>query len=229
MGREDLPAVNRILSKAFTAARISDGIKNTHVPLCHLSFLEMYLTAFPPGGLVVENSDGLVGYTFSRLWGEVAWIGPVSVIPAHQGRHLGQQLMVRVIEVLKQAGARVIGLETMPRSYRNIGFYTKLGFLPQNLTLDLVLPVPRLPEEPQPADYEVTFYSEAGPAQRAFLDSAAEALARRIDPHLSMRPEMELTRQFHYGDTLCVRQGRDLLRVSSSTPKPIRQMKRQDI
>jgi ribosomal protein S18 acetylase RimI-like enzyme len=211
MRREDLPAVNLILSKAFTAARISDGLKNTHVPPCHLSFLEMYLTAFPAGCLVIENSDGMVGYTFSRLWGEVAWIGPVSVIPAHQDKKLGQQLMVRVLEILKDAGARVIGLETVPRSYRNIGFYTKLGFLPQNLTVDLILPIPRLPEEPLPADYEVIFYGDTDPAQRAFLDSAAEALARRLDPHLSVLREIELTRQFQYGDTFCVRRGREML------------------
>ncbi len=211
MRHDDLPAVNRILSKAFTAARISDGLKNTHVPLCHLSFLEMYLAAFPAGCLVIENGAGLVGYTFSRLWGEVAWIGPVSVIPAHQDKKLGQQLMVRVLEILKDAGARVIGLETVPRSYRNIGFYTKLGFLPQNLTVDLILSVPRLPEEPLPADYEVIFYGDADPAERAILGSAADALARRLDPHLSARPEIELTRQFQYGDTLCVRRGRELL------------------
>jgi predicted N-acetyltransferase YhbS len=211
MHRNDLPAVNRILSKAFTAARISDGLKNTHVPLCHLSFLEMYLSAFPAGCLVIENENGLVGYTFSCLWGEVAWIGPVSVIPAHQGKKLGQQLMVRVVEILKNSGARVIGLETVPRSYRNIGFYTKLGFLPQNLTVDLILSAPRLPEEPLPADYEVIFYGDTNPAARAFLGSAADALARRLDPHLSVLPEMELTHQFQYGDTLCLRRGRELL------------------
>jgi hypothetical protein len=119
--------------------------------------------------------------------------------------------MVRVLEILQNAGARVIGLETVPRGYRNIGFYTKLGFLPQNLTVDLILSVPRLPEEPLPADYEVIFYGDADPAKRAFLDSAANALARRLDPHLSVLREIELTRQFQYGDTLCVRRGRELL------------------
>ncbi|MDZ7292086.1 MAG: GNAT family N-acetyltransferase [candidate division KSB1 bacterium] len=211
MRRSDLPSVNLILSKAFTAARIDDGFKNAHVPLCHLSFLEMYLAAFPAGCFVIENGSSLVGYTFSRLWGEVAWIGPVSIIPAHQGKKLGQQLMVRAIEVLKSANAKVIGLETMPRSHRNLGFYTKLGFIPQNLTVDLTLPVPRDPEEPWPADYEVVFYNETDSAEREFLVFAADALARRIDPHLSIRPEIELTWRFQYGDTMCVRHGNELL------------------
>jgi GNAT superfamily N-acetyltransferase len=211
MRRNDLPTVNQILSKAFTGARINDGFKNPHVPLCHLSFLEMYLAVFPAGCFVVEHDNRLVGYAFSRLWGEVAWIGPVSVIPAHQGKKLGQQLMVKVLETLQGAGARVIGLETMPRSVDNIGFYTRLGFLPQMLTVDLILPVPRRPEEPYLADYEVVFYNDADPAQKTFLISAADELARRLDPHLSIRPEIEVTSQFDYGNTICVRRERELL------------------
>jgi GNAT superfamily N-acetyltransferase len=171
----------------------------------------MYSDAFPAGCFVIENETGLIGYSFSRLWGEVAWIGPVSIIPAQQAKKLGQKLMVQVIETLKHAGARVIGLETVPRSLRNIGFYAKLGFLPQNLTLDLVLPVPRHPEAPWPTNYEVVFYGDANPAERMALGSAAEELGRRLDPHLSIRPEIELTRQSQYGDTICVRHGRELL------------------
>jgi len=211
MQRSDLPAVNLILAKAFTAARISDGFKTPQVPLCHLSFLEMYLAVFPSGCFVMDDPNGLVGYAFSRLWGEVAWIGPVSVIPAHQGKKLGQQLMVKTIETLQRHGARVIGLETMPRSMHNIGFYTKLGFLPQNLTVDLIQAVPRRPEEHFPADYEVLSYNDANPAERAVLLAATETLARRLDPHLSIRPEIEVTHQFHYGDTIFVRRGREML------------------
>ncbi len=211
MRRSDLPAVNRVLAKAFTAARINDGFKTPRVPLCHLSFLEMYLAIFSNGCFVMDDQNGLVGYSFSRLWGEVAWIGPVSVIPAHQGKKLGQQLMVKSIETLQRNGARVIGLETMPRSVHNIGFYTKLGFLPQNLTVDLIQAVPRYPETPFPADYQVLSYNNADPDERASLLAATETLARRLDPHLSVRPEIEVTHQFNYGDTIFARRGRDLL------------------
>ena len=211
MQRNDLPAVNRVLAKAFTAARISDGFKTSRVPLCHLSFLEMYLAVFPNGCFVIDDANGLVGYAFSRLWGEVAWIGPVSVIPAHQGKKLGQQLMVKTIEILQRNGARVIGLETMPRSVYNIGFYTQLGFLPRHLTVDLIQAVPRQPEAPFPADYEVLCYTEAAPAERETLLAGVEKLARRLDPHLSIRPEIEVTQKFDYGDTILVRRGHEVL------------------
>ena len=211
MQHSDLPAVNRILAKAFTAARLSDGFKTPRVPLCHLSFLEMYLAVFPNGCFALDDRNGLVGYAFSRLWGEVAWIGPVSIIPAHQGKKLGQQLMVKSLETLQRHGARVIGLETMPRSVHNIGFYTKLGFLPQNLTVDLIQAVPRRPEEPFPADYEVVCYNRVDPAERDSLLAGTEILARRLDPHLSIRAEIEVTQQFSYGDTIFVRRGREVL------------------
>lgn len=211
MQRSDLPSVNRILAKAFTAARLHDGFKTTRVPLCHLSFLEMYLAVFPGGCFVVEDANGLVGYAFSRLWGEVAWIGPVSIIPAHQGKKLGQQLMVKTLETLQRHGARVIGLETMPRSVYNIGFYTRLGFLPQNLTVDLIQAVPPHPEAPFPANYDLVCFNETAPSEHEALFAGVEKLARRLDPYLSLRPEIEVTRQFDYGDTILLRRGEEVL------------------
>ena len=47
--------------------------------------------------------------------------------------------MVRAgIDWLRSRGARTIGLETMPRTIDNIGFYSPLGFVPRHLTVTLV-------------------------------------------------------------------------------------------
>ncbi len=205
MRREDVPAVNLILSKSFTKARLEEGYKNTHVPPCHLSFLEMYLAGFPEGCVVVENRQGIIAYAFSRLWGEVAWIGPVSVIPVSQGKKIGQELLQRLVQIVKDAGARVIGLETMPRNYRNLGFYGKLGFVPQQLTIDMHLAAPSSPGEPPEAEYEAIFWGLSGAAERAALNESIEKFTRKIDPNLSLAREMELARQFDYGDTLLIR------------------------
>jgi hypothetical protein len=75
----------------------------------------------------------------------------------------------------------------------------------------LIRPLPRRLEEPFPADYEVVLFNDASPAEKASLLSAAERLARRIDPHLAIRTEIEVTTHFKYGDTICVRRGRELL------------------
>ncbi len=211
MRSADLPAVNRVLSKAFTSARLEEGYKNAYVRPCHLSFLEMYLANFPGGCFVMENKQSLLGYTFAHLWGQVGWIGPLSIVPAQQGKHLGNEIVLAALKALQQVGAQVIGLETAPRNYRNIGFYSKLGFRPGKLTLDMTKRVPPVAGGVLPAKYETCFLSQAESAQRNALLEEVEALTRRIDPCLSLRSEIELTLRFNYGDALCLREGNRMI------------------
>ncbi|NUO78515.1 GNAT family N-acetyltransferase [candidate division KSB1 bacterium] len=211
MRSADLPAVNRVLSKAFTSARIDEGYKNAYVRPCHLSFLEMYLANFPGGCFVMENKQSLFGYTFAHLLGQVGWLGPLSILPAQQGKHLGHEIVLASIKALQHAGAQVIGLETAPRNYRNLGFYSKLGFQPGRLTLDLTKRVPPVAGESLPSKYEVRFIGETEGAQRAELLDEADELARRIDPCLALRNEIALTLRFNYGDALCLREGKRMV------------------
>ena len=204
MRLSDLPAVNRVLSKAFTSARLEEGYKHAFVPACHLSFLEMYLASLPGGCFVMEHKNNLIGYAFSRLWGRVGWIGPVSIIPAHQGKKLGREVMRAAIKALQEAGAEVVGLETAPRNYRNLGFYGKLGFKPGKLTLDMIKRVPPVSKETLPASFDIRFYSAADPAERTRLTAAADNLARENDPHLSVSEEIDRIDRFKYGDTMFV-------------------------
>jgi GNAT superfamily N-acetyltransferase len=208
MQRDDIPTVNLILSKSFTKARIDEGYKESHVPPCHQAFLEMYLAGFPEGCYVIERRGEIAGYAFSRLWGQVAWIGPVSVIPAHQGLGLGKRLMAEAIATLQKAGARVIGLETIPRNYRNLGFYGNLGFLPQQLVLDMQLSARRGPGEVESNELEAIFWGLSDQHERPALKLALEGFTKNIDPHLSLLREIELVRQFDYGDALLVRHPR---------------------
>lgn len=205
MQSADLPAVNRVLSKSFTAARMEEGYRRPYVPLVHLSFLEMYRSSLPAACLVMEYKHNLIGYAFAHLWGGVGWIGPVSLMPEYQGKHLGREIMQAVIQALQQAGAQVIGLETEPRSSRNIGFYSNLGFLPTQLSLDMVRHVPPVRTEALPPAREVFFHSQLGAAEAARAVTEAEALAAALDPCLRLRHEIGLIHQFGYGDTLYVR------------------------
>jgi len=204
MRLSDLPAVNRVLTKAFTSARLEEGYKNVFVPACHLSFLEMYLSGLPRACFVMEYKGNLIGYSFARLWGKVGWIGPVSIIPAHQNKKLGREIMRSTIRALQETGAQVLGLETAPRNYRNLGFYSKLGFRPGKLTLDLIKRVPPVALEVLPSNFEVRFYSQADPAERTRLLSAAEALARENDAQLTLGAEMDRIDRFKFGDTMFV-------------------------
>src|SRR4029078_10331025 len=68
---------------------------------------------------------------------------PRPVRPDRQGEGLGS-LMVRTgIDWLRAQGARTIGLETMPRTVDNIGFYSRIGLVPGHLTVTLVHDVAR--------------------------------------------------------------------------------------
>jgi hypothetical protein len=69
--------------------------------------------------------------------GTEGWMGPLAVRPDRQGRGLGQTIVREGIRRLEAAGARIIGLETMPRTVDNIGFYSRLGFRPGHLTVSV--------------------------------------------------------------------------------------------
>src|SRR5918999_5974927 len=66
-------------------------------------------------------------------------MGPLAVRSEFQGTGVGKDVVTRGVEWLKEQGAGVIGLETMPRTMDNIGFYSRLGFLPGRLTLTVTV------------------------------------------------------------------------------------------
>ena len=82
----------------------------------------------PEGCFVADDECRVVGFIFSRTWGGVGWFGTFAVLPKHQGRGIGQQLIAASLEYLRQDPGRVIGLETMPESPHNLGLYLRQGF-----------------------------------------------------------------------------------------------------
>ena len=65
-------------------------------------------------------------------------MGPIAVRPDRQGSGVGRCTVQAGIEFLRSRGATTIGLETMPRTTDNIGFYGTIGFVPRHLTITLV-------------------------------------------------------------------------------------------
>ena len=54
-------------------------------------------------------------------------MGPLAVRDDCQGSGRGKQVVLAGVELLKRSGCRVIGLETMPRTMDNIGFYSRVS------------------------------------------------------------------------------------------------------
>ena len=135
--RKDLEKTNHLLVSAFTEGRKEDGYADTQINLCHIKMLEMYLSFCPNGCFTLVEKGEILAAAFSHVLGSTGWIGPIAVAPAFRGKKLGEQITRHCIDFLKSKKCSTIGLETMPRSYWNLGFYINLGFRPQQLTCEL--------------------------------------------------------------------------------------------
>jgi hypothetical protein len=108
--------------------------------------------------------------------------------------------MVRTgIEWLRSQGATTIGLETMPRTVDNIGFYSRLGLVPGHLTVTLVHDVPRR------AVGTAELLSAAGAAGEERLEECRR-LADRVLPGVDFTREIALTQEIGIGDTTLSRE-----------------------
>jgi hypothetical protein len=112
--------------------------------------------------------------------------------------------MVRTgIDWLRSHGAATIGLETMPRTVDNIGFYSRIGLVPGHLTVTLVHDVPRR------AAGTAEMLSAAGSAYEQRLEEC-RLLTDRIVPGVDFTRELALTRELGIGDTTLCRDGQQL-------------------
>jgi hypothetical protein len=130
-------------------------------------------------------------------------MGPLAVHPDYQGQGIGKIIVSSGIEWLKKNGARVIGLETMPRTMDNVGFYSTLGFNPGHLTVTVTLEAAR-------AGLQATEMSPLNPHERELALRQCRYLLEQIAPGYDYTREIVLTAQHHLGETLFMRKGNDV-------------------
>ena len=112
----------------------------------------------------------------------------------------GKRIVTTGVELLRRSGCSVIGLETMPRTMDNIGFYSGLGFVPARLTVTLTLDAATAPRPPR-------LLSSLRSAAR---DDAIRECAAAVDealPGFDYTREIELTHELSLGDTLLMYDG----------------------
>lgn len=80
--------------------------------------------------LLVYDDDKLVGSgAVHHYQDDIAEVSRVWLLPAYQGRKIGYQLMLRLIEFAKSKGYRWLWLETSPdHQQKAVAFYQRLGF-----------------------------------------------------------------------------------------------------
>ena len=152
----------------------------------------------PEGCFVAKRGGRVVGFIFSRTWGSVGWFGTFAVLPEYQGQGIGKRLVAASVDYLKRGPDRVIGLETMPESAYNLGFYLKQGFEPRFLVLQLTKPV----EDEATAARCLLRWSELDRAGRDRRLAELRALSGRIRPGLDYAKEVLVIERRKLGDTL---------------------------
>jgi hypothetical protein len=156
------------------------------------------------GSMVWRDAEGqMVAFNMVHRSGTEGWMGPLAVRPDRQGEGLGSAMVRTGIEWLRGQGATTIGLETMPRTVDNIGFYSRIGLVPSHLTVTLVHDVARRPAgSPE-------LLSAAERAWDVNLEECRR-LTDRVIPGVDFTRELVLTRELAIGDTTLVREGRAL-------------------
>jgi GNAT superfamily N-acetyltransferase len=210
----DIDPLNRVFAESFTDRYSRDGLVGVRVPHLNTLVWRYALEDAGDGAMIWRDADGqMVAFNMVHRSGVEGWMGPLAVRPERQGEGLGSTMVRLGIDWLRMQGARTIGLETMPRTVENIGFYSRLGLVPGPLTVTLVHDVPR----------------RAG-APPELLSASGHQLARRLDecreiteglaPGVDFSREITLTRELGIGDTTLVREGGELLAFAlwHSTP-----------
>ena len=207
MNKGDLRRVNLTLSKAFTHTKIQEGLskKSAHVPRVRPDFLEMYLTANPEGCFVAEEDGKIVAFCFSRRWGKMGWLGPLSVLPSHQNRGIGKTIVKAGIEALKREGVRTLGLEMVASSARNLAFYSRLGFKVVTPTVDLFASIEIIDDTEISSQYTLNYYHSLEKKERLSFIRSCNKLSNSLQAGLDYSKEIELVDQFKFGDACLIK------------------------
>ena len=193
----DVQALNRVFSEAFTDRYLRDGLAGVRVPFLNPLVWRYAIEDAGDGAMIWHDADGqIAGFNMVHLSGVEGWMGPLAVRPDLQGHGLGSTMVRQGINWLREEGAKVIGLETMPRTVENIGFYSRLGLVPGPLTITLV-------HETASKRGKGERLGDGAEAQRQVEE--CRALTDGIQPGVDYSRELLITRELSLGDTSLVR------------------------
>jgi GNAT superfamily N-acetyltransferase len=213
-GLRDIEPLNRVFADAFTDRYSRDGLVGVRVPHLNKLVWRYAIEDAGTGAMIWRDAEGqMVAFNMVHQSGVEGWMGPLAVRPDRQGEGLGSTMVRLGIEWLKAQGAQTIGLETMPRTVENIGFYSRLGMVPGPLTVTLVHDVPR----------RVGAAPELLSATGQPLEQGVEECRKLTDelaPGVDFSREIALTHELSIGDTTLLRDGGELLAFAlwHSTP-----------
>ena len=197
---DEIASLNVVFSDAFTERYRRDGMNGVRVPNLNPQVWRYAIEDSAAGAMVWRDGRGeIAAFNMVHRSGVEGWMGPLAVRTEHQGSGLGKDVVGQGIAWLKREGAAVIGLETMPRTMDNIGFYSTLGFAPGRLTITLTL-------DAASDDHPPELLGRLGAREREDELLAARRLVDRLLPGYDFTRELALTHALALGDTLLLRE-----------------------
>lgn len=198
---EEIPALNAVFSDAFTERYRRDGMAGVRVPHLNPSVWRYAIEDAAAGAMVWRDGRGeIAAFNMVHRSGVEGWMGPLAVRTEYQGSGVGKEVVERGVAWLRSEGATVIGLETMPRTMDNIGFYSVLGFVPSRLTITLTL-------DAAAASRPAELLGRMGARERDEALVESQRLVNGLAPGYDFTRELELTESLALGDTVLLRDG----------------------
>ena len=193
---DDIGELNQVFSDAFTERYRRDGMVGVRVPFLNSTIWRYAIEDADDGAMLWRDDRGhIVAFNMVHRSGTEGWMGPLAVRTEFQGSGTGKEIVTRGVEWLKVRGASVIGLETMPRTMDNIGFYSRLGFRPGRLTITTTL-------EAAYIDTPAQLIGRLSPHAREDALAACRALVQQLLPGRDYTREINLTNELALGDTV---------------------------
>lgn len=196
---DEITALNVVFSDAFSERYRRDGMVGVRVPNLNPQVWRYAIQDADGGAMMWRDGRGeIAAFNMVHHSGIEGWMGPLAVRTEYQGGGTGKEVVERGIAWLKAKGATIIGLETMPRTMDNIGFYSGLGFNPGKLTITLTV-------DAQGADRPAELLGRLSARDREDEMLAVRALVNDIAPGYDFTREIELTDSLSLGDTVLLR------------------------
>jgi len=202
---EEIGALNVVFSDAFSERYRRDGMVGVRVPNLNPQVWRYAIEDAAGGAMVWRDTRGeIAGFSMVHRSGVEGWMGPLAIRTEYQGSGMGKSVVERGVEWLTRGGSRVIGLETMPRTMDNIGFYSRLGFAPGRLTITLTL-------DAASGDHPPDLLGRLGVRDHEDAMRAAQSLVDRLAPGYDFTREIALTDALSLGDTVLLRERDELV------------------
>lgn len=197
----DVASLNSVFSTAFTDRYRKDGLVGVHVPNLSSAIWRFAIEDADAGAMLWRGErDEVVAFNMCHLSGAEGWMGPLAVTPSYQGHGVGKTIVAEGTRWLADRGAAIIGLETMPRTVDNIGFYSSLGYIPSHLTVTITL-------EADYAENRIAQLGRLSESERTELVTKCAELTHDISPGYDFTREINLTHSLGLGDTLVLDRG----------------------